>query len=186
MRKQSWQMRLIPLFYSTGIIKGLSNNNYAHKVDTLLSCSRWEWQPGVRDRKMGKAAWGCKCGYHRVGICVQKGDVKLAGNPIIKTSHNPTVTYQHRTHARKFKGRKKKRYLQCQQQLKLMGFPSTHPLHPHPSNGIWKFGMSRGQPGKSLLASAGCGYKGWFLPVELIADQHTFAAHSLTSHIQRR
>lgn len=108
MRKQSWQMRLIPLFYSTGIIKGLSNNNYAHKVDTLLSCSRWEWQPGVRDRKMGKAAWECKCGYHRVGICVQKGDVKLAGNPIIKTSHNPIVTYQHRTHARKFKAKKKK------------------------------------------------------------------------------
>lgn len=44
MRKQSWQVRLIPLFYSVGIIKGLSNNNYAPKVDTLLSCSRCEWQ----------------------------------------------------------------------------------------------------------------------------------------------
>lgn len=47
MRKQSWQVRLIALSYSAGIIKGLSNNNYAPKVDTLLSCSRCEWQRGV-------------------------------------------------------------------------------------------------------------------------------------------
>lgn len=47
MRKQSWQVRLILLFYSAGIIKGLSNNNYAPRVDLRLSCSRCEWQRGV-------------------------------------------------------------------------------------------------------------------------------------------
>lgn len=47
MRIQSWQVRLIPLFYRAGIIKGLSNNNYASKVGTLLSCSHCEWRRGV-------------------------------------------------------------------------------------------------------------------------------------------
>lgn len=54
MRKQSWQVRLIPLFYSAGIIKGLSNNNYAPKVDTPLSCSRCEWQRGVCATEVGE------------------------------------------------------------------------------------------------------------------------------------
>lgn len=76
MRKQSWQERLIPLFYSAGIIKGLSSNNYAPKVDTPLSCSHYEWQWGVcvvgKNKKVrgGKGAWVCKRVFRCEYVCV--------------------------------------------------------------------------------------------------------------------
>lgn len=61
MRKQSWQVRLIPLLSSSGIIKGLSNNNCAAKVDTLLSRSH---RVTAKVRVVEKAA--------RKGLCVLK------------------------------------------------------------------------------------------------------------------
>lgn len=71
MRKQSWQVRLIPLFYCTGIIKGLSNYNYAPKVDTLLSC--WHgvavrctcvWRKQERmGARVCNSAWWCEEDY---------------------------------------------------------------------------------------------------------------------------
>lgn len=110
MRKQSWQVRLIPLFYSAGIIKGLSNNNYAPKVDTPLSCSRCEWQRGVcaTERKStsrrggGKGAGVCKCAWRCVRTHaweVEKGEVKLAVNSktqvFQKQAHTSLISPQH-------------------------------------------------------------------------------------------
>lgn len=82
-------MRLIPLFYCAGIIKGLSNNNYAPKVDTLLSCSRCEWQQGVRvienkTVRRSKGAQVCECVCRRVCAPLTenvKGERKLQYKP---------------------------------------------------------------------------------------------------------
>lgn len=156
MRKQSWQVRLIPLFYSAGIIKGLSNNNYAPKVDTPLSCSRCEWQRGVcaTERKStsrrggGKGAGVCKCAWRCVRTHaweVEKGEVKLAVNSktqvFQKQAHTSLISPQHTAVNSKLKKQEFSR--------------ATGNADPweSPTRNIWKSGMRERWAGDSQLPS---------------------------------